>query len=1053
MRATTRTTCVAVRACSSWYSLTTGVAELLHSNPPPVFESDLVIVPSGAHQRHLTQFLAAATNGPGICTGVDFCVWAGLRARLLDACGLSEPWAGKGLDVAILEAITSSDDKTTEILRRHLGHNRPGRAGQLGHRIARLFNDYIRHAPAMVAAWSRGEETGPKNTALDSRDLWQPTLWRQLVATSGTDLVQLNNHLLTMVYEGLATGIPARVVAVAIDDPLPSDLELLDALAAHHEVHLFVHRPIMHGSGSHLVNQLNHRTLSSDPLATPFPESSGTWLNRVQSAIRANTTPLQITHDTTIQIHACHGPNRQVEVLREILCTLFSDDPSLQPRDVVVLCPDPVTFAPLVAACFQLDSDSGAMHPAARLRVQLSAGSLSRFNPVLGLLITLFSLLDGRATADELLALCQSAPVAKAFGFGAEELDSLSHLIADAQIRWGVDPAHRHRNGVEVLSSTWLAGVERMLVSIALDPLPPVSLRTVTPLTHFDEPDTALVGRLAELVSRIRKILGGFAIPATAPVWADRLGEAIDLLAATDFDDRWQVQEVLNHLADLRHQTQNSSAILTARDVVGWCEQWQESGRGRPNHANGSLLVTSLDDLACVEHRVVCVLGLEDTTFPGSDPVDGDDLLARGADHRHWTKVTRSRHQQRLLDALLAAQDRFIIITQGADELTGRRLPMPVCLAELLDAISPAVSIRSWEPAADEFVRWHPLHSHNCNNFLIDSPFSHDLQALDGAKALQLPAVADEPRWRLLHCRATEESTSRQVTLDELITFFIDPARELLRTACGTTWSGFDDSLPENLPIALDQRQAWSVGEEIFRMVLQGADPACAAQVAWLSGRVLPGPLGQQVVSEQLEVATRVAATVRAGLGELTMIDCSLDLGQVVLTGSVPVHGGRVVVSRFGHLKPDDALRAWLKLCLVNACHGVQTIDGALLLGKRSKSLRCPDPDQATTILRGLVRLRAEGLTRVLPLPLRTAAAYCNVLTFERGQHSDRARAAFAKENENWAYFFSTYSELVASRPVPHDPAPPGGALGSRFETLAAWLFVPININLREWRP
>ena len=44
--------------------------------------------------------------------------------------------------------------------------------------------------------------------------------------------------------------------------------------------------------------------------------------------------------DTSIQVHACHGTIRQLEVMRDALGHLFAGDPTLRPDDVVVICPD-----------------------------------------------------------------------------------------------------------------------------------------------------------------------------------------------------------------------------------------------------------------------------------------------------------------------------------------------------------------------------------------------------------------------------------------------------------------------------------------------------------------------------------------------------------------------------------------------------------------------------------------------------------------------------------------------------------------------------------------
>ena len=83
-----------------------------------------------------------------------------------------------------------------------------------------------------------------------------------------------------------------------------------------------------------------------------------------------------------MQVHACHGAARQVEVLREVLLGLLADDPTLEPRDVLVMCPDVETYAPLISAGFGLGDIVGRDgHPAHRLRVQLADRALTQTNP------------------------------------------------------------------------------------------------------------------------------------------------------------------------------------------------------------------------------------------------------------------------------------------------------------------------------------------------------------------------------------------------------------------------------------------------------------------------------------------------------------------------------------------------------------------------------------------------------------------------------------------------------------------------------------------------
>ena len=76
--------------------------------------------------------------------------------------------------------------------------------------------------------------------------------------------------------------------------------------------------------------------------------------------------------DRSVEIHSTHGRQRQVEVLREVVTGALQDEPSLQPRDILVMCPDVEAYAPLVGAAFGLGAVLSDGHPAHHLRVQLA---------------------------------------------------------------------------------------------------------------------------------------------------------------------------------------------------------------------------------------------------------------------------------------------------------------------------------------------------------------------------------------------------------------------------------------------------------------------------------------------------------------------------------------------------------------------------------------------------------------------------------------------------------------------------------------------------------
>ena len=171
-----------------------------------------------------------------------------------------------------------------------------------------------------------------------------------------------------------------------------------------------------------------------------------------------------------MQVHACHGPARQVEVLREVLLGLLQDDPTLEPRDVLVLCPDVETYAPLVSAAFGLaDGTSGRAEdaPGCGLRVRLADRSLRRTNPLLDTVAALLELAGSRVTAGAVLDLAASGPVRRQFGFDDEELERLRDWVAGSGVRWGLDASGRAPYGLSALpQNTWASGLDRLLLGV-----------------------------------------------------------------------------------------------------------------------------------------------------------------------------------------------------------------------------------------------------------------------------------------------------------------------------------------------------------------------------------------------------------------------------------------------------------------------------------------------------------------------------------------------------------------------------------------------------------
>ena len=196
-------------------------------------------------------------------------------------------------------------------------------------------------------------------------------------------------------------------------------------------------------------------------------------------------------------------------MLREVLLGLLEDRPRrrderpLEPRDILVMCPDIENYAPLITAAFGLGDVVEGGHPAHRLRVQLADRALTRTNPLLGVAARLLDVAGSRSTASAVLDLAQAPVVRRRFGFDDDDLDSLASWVRESGVRWGFDAAHREPFGVRYLQNTWRFGLDRVLTGVALSDDSRGWLGTALPLDDVGSNRSSWLRRFAEFVDRL----------------------------------------------------------------------------------------------------------------------------------------------------------------------------------------------------------------------------------------------------------------------------------------------------------------------------------------------------------------------------------------------------------------------------------------------------------------------------------------------------------------------------------------------------------------------
>lgn len=1000
---------------------------------------------------------ASPEAADGVCANVDFPSPAWIVTRVIAQATGSDPQADPWVPhravwplLAVIDRVAA--EPWCAPLAQHLGlggadgtaRQRQDRRFAVATRLARLFASYASQRPSLILDWAADRDEDGAGAPIPDDLTWQPELWRRLRGEidAPSPAERLDAACRALRADPGVVDLPDRL-SVFGPSRLPDDhVRVLAALGAGREVHLWladasprvwsdVHRlgtaplrrrhdhsgeavrhPLLRSLGRdsrELSRRLGRLTEHGDPPTTdthhPVEITAPTLLGALQRQIRDDLDPgrqrdttgahVLSPEDASIQVHACHGQPRQADVVREVVLGLLQADATLQPRDILIMCPDLMAFAPLLSAAFGESASAGATDTAA-LRLRIADRTPEQANDVLAAMALVLDLLTGRMGLSEVLELAGRPPVRARFGFDDDTLRRLADLATQAGIRWGLDPAGRSAYQVPVTSGTWTWGVDRLLLGVAMSQDGLAHVGEVLPVDDVQGGDVLALGQLAELVTRLRGIRDAATERRTATQWADILTAAVTDLMETRGDQAWQVPHALGVLRALAVDAGDHAdeVPLSLAEVRGRLDDVLEGRPTRMNFRSGGLTVCGLAPMRSVPHRVVCLMGLDDTRFPRATGADGDDVLAR--DPLLGERDPRSEDRQLLLDAVMAATDHLVVTYTGSDDRSNETRPPCPALAELLDTVDVMATTSSGSPARDQVRLKHPLQPFDARNFITGAlvptgPFSHDRAALAAARRLTGPR---SPRPAFLVGDLPPEPVA-ELALPQLGAFLASPAAAFLRSRIGLAPRPDDDPAPEAIPLEPDGLATWQIGERALGQVARGVPPADVAAAERLRGQLPPGALGSAVlqgIGAEVSALAHRAALLRVRPSR--PISARLDLpGGVRLVGTIPdVHDRSIVRLTYSRSKPAQPARVWPELLAAAATTGEAGWSAHLVTRDDEVTLRAPAPDEAARVLAELAELYRAGL--VAPLPLMPATGMEYTRRRLRGHSTDAALRA-----------------------------------------------------------
>jgi len=983
-------------------NLVTALADVVSRPLPEPMQPEMIVVQSRGMQRWLSMELAGRF---GVWANCDYpfpndMVWRLFGMLLPDMVAGSVflpevmTWKILGLLPRFLDAGPFA------LLRRYLEGDVNGlKRFQLAEKIADSFDQYTLFRPEMLLAWEAGEGRGEEE--------WQAMLWRELARDgSGRHRARLKEEYCRGAASALPSGggFPGRIALFGISYLPNYHMEVLSATAAVMEVNLFLLSPtreywsdiISRRAMARLAPGKRAARMEGNPLLASLGKlgrdfsdtalevgelaalqkdlyedpGDATMLRAIQSGILSlsdageGAGKRQVDdHDRSVQIHSCHSPLREIEVLHDHLLDLMSRSPDLEPRQIVVMAPDIELYAPYVVTVFE-----GGRNPSDRIPFSIADRNLTDEGEVARAALKLLELSGSRLSVVQLLDILETAPVSRRFGLSEEELQTIRTWLVDTRVRWGLDERDRIRIGLPAYRDhTWRAGLERLLLGYAMPEEGGRLFNGLLPYDGVEGADAGTLGKLMDFVGRVAGLVDKLEHPHTLEGWRDCLQAMLaDFMAVGDETARELelLAEVVAGLSGMGELSGYGDPVEPAV-IRSWFSSRLRREQKGLGFMTGGVTFCAMLPMRSIPFRVVALIGMSDGAFPRQWRSPAFDLIARNP--RRGDRSLRDEDRYLFLESILAARECLYISYVGQSIRDNSEIPPSVLVSEFLDSMAREFVSTDGRPMERRLVTRHRLQPFSRDYFTEGSPlFSYSEEncaelagrgsppSPSGFMTVPLPEPPEE--WR-------------NVSLEKLIRFFRNPARFFLENRLGIRLEDAAAQLDEREPFALDGLELYSLKTELVEVLLRGEEPSEFYHVAAGRGLLPPARHGRTVFSETVQAVEIFAGKLRETIGAnspLPRLDFELPLGRFRLGGHLEgIWPERMVNYRCAKMKAKDRIRAWLEHLVLNALQPEGYPRETLLIMDDGTSSFKP-LDAAGSVLSTLLDLFWQGLSTPL---------------------------------------------------------------------------------------
>ncbi|KFJ42616.1 exodeoxyribonuclease V subunit gamma [Francisella philomiragia] len=788
-------------------------------------------------------------------------------------------------------------------------HNSDLKKYQLSVKIAEIFSKYISYRSEWLQKWEQGEYINLAKP--ESDEDWQMQLWQALVKevqdtpykVQAEALQKLNQQNLEKL------NIPNDIYIFGVNTISPKNLGFVFELAKYIDVNILYINPCseywydLHKSkisawldsddyelqpllanlgqqGKEFFNQLLENQEKQElEVFEKFDKNSLDFEkladnNQTQLvSLQRNLLELDCQNhakqkDLSISINSCHSPLREVQILHDRLLDMIKADPSIKPRDILVMCPNIEDYSPYIDSVF-------SRYPIdKKLPCSIADRTLLDSEPLAASFIELLQLPESNFEVNKILDYLSVPAIQQKFKISDEQLETIRYWLKESCIH--------HSNNGQTFSWSW--GLKRLMFGFSysdsnhiVDLKLPRQSATATPsyqrgisinyqeldqlmtIPVIEGSEIAELGGLYELLELLEKYSQELLKPRSLEAWQDYLLEMFDDV----FDVTNDEQYIAKKIKDIIVKTVTTAKdVLLAEEIdlytIRYCLISQLSEPIINNHfLNGKVTFCSMTPMRNVPFRVIAMLGLNNGKFPRQESAISFDLMARlGRVKGDRTKRDDDRYL--FLEAITSARDYLYLSYIGRSVKTNVEQQPSLILKELISYLQKNYS---WH-TLDDVIKDNKLPKSERKNIISDikeyplHPFSSKCYA-DEYRSYDeawLKLLQSEPK---VFCDSKLLSNSvnlpKSLSISKLVKIFEDPIKAYTNYGLELYLEDDFEELEDSEPFDINSLDKHKFKQDLLNTLENNKDKELTIKTAKLSGKLPESVLTENEINKEVE--------------------------------------------------------------------------------------------------------------------------------------------------------------------------------------------------------